>query len=405
MKRIALALIGICLWLLSPCLSMAEPAVNAEKGGEKPLKAAIFVQNRAGDEFTEHVDVLNDQLSSRLTEKGFSIIEKDLVASKFSEHRTPGSSFNETSALRIAQMLGADYLVVVTLNSYGEEGRTFEGKNTVYGTDNNSVIYNLRISLKVLEGAAGGTVYGDVVTASEKVVSGQNLTISNTDIIPKLIETGVKKIAENITDKIGRIREAKSDNSQLVDFTINCNIEGASVELDSASIGTTPGQFSATPGIHQLKISKEFTTPWEHTVNIIPKLKLSVTLALSEEGIQRYANMEQFKADMERMKKQAASEPKVEERAANAGVKEIPIEKVDEKAAIASDAIEAGVEAGDEGDAYTDVKETPVNPKESENVSPIESKAGQEKTVNTAIEESKATSGPVANPVVKKASK
>ncbi len=341
MKRATLIFLGICLWLIGPCLAFAETGTNEVKGGEKPLKAALFIQNRSGNEFREQVDVLNDQLSVRLTEKGFSIIERDLVASKFSQQRNPGSSFNEASALRIAQMMGADYVVIATLNSYGEEMRTFEGKNTPYATDNHAVICNLRIALKVLEGAKGGTIYGDTVTMSERMVSGQNLTKNDRDVIPRLIETGAKKIAEIISDKIGKMREAKSDSSQLVDFTINCNLEGANVEIDGVSVGMTPNQFTAAPGIHQIRVSKEYTNPWERTVNVIPDLKLNVTLALSDEGIRRYANMEQFQAELERMKRQTV-EPIVEKKPVVADAKVDPVkEGQDEEAGQPNEANEA----------------------------------------------------------------
>ncbi len=333
MKKKILVGFMACCWLLSPVLAGAEP--DSEKSGEKPLlRAAIFVQNRAGSALQNQLDVLKDQLTAHLTEKGFSIIDQNVVVAKFRESRetdaavrkemkalteTNGQGKSEAnvedaisgaSALRIAQIIGADYLVMATINSMGVESRTFKGQNSVYGTDNEATIFNLRIGLKVLEGNQGGTVYGDMITASERIVAGQNLTIVTSDIMPKLIETGARKIADNIADKVERIRNVKVKTIPLVEFSIASNVEGAVVELDGAVIGSTPGRFTAAPGLHQLRLTKEWLTPWARTINIFPSQVLNVSLELSDEGIRRFASIEQLKTDLAKAKQQTEMELK-----------------------------------------------------------------------------------------------
>ena len=304
-----------------------------------PLRAAIFVQNRAGEDFTDKLDVLNDLLTTRLTEKGFSVIDRSVVLSKFREARdlepavrrdvsalekaaggTSGSggienALSGASALRIAQMIGADYLVIASLTSYGHETRTFQGAGTSYGTNNKSYVYTLRISLKVLEGNSGGTVYGDMVSVAERVAVVESLKIESSDIVNKLLDAGALKIAENVGGKVQSIREVKVKAAAVVEFTVKSNVEGATVELDGAVIGTTPGRFVAAPGLHQLKISKEWLTPWDRTINIFANQMLNVTLELSAEGIHRFATIEKLKLDLSRTKMRTEMEGK--ERDAN----------------------------------------------------------------------------------------
>lgn len=318
----------LCLMLIvwSAAAAFAEPEpVRAE---ESPmLRAAIFVQNRAGAQYQDQVDVLNDLVGTRLTEKGFSIIDKSVVVSKFRESREADGgvpagkkeakvedAVADASALRIAQMIGADYLVIATINSVGRETRNFSG----YGTQTQTNFYNLRIALKVLEGNQGGSVYGDTVNVSERVSVGPNLSVESTDMIPKLLDAGARKIAENVSDKVERIRSVKVKSVPVVELTINCNVEGASVELDGAVIGSAPGRFYAAPGLHQIRVSKEWLTPWERTVNIFPNQVISVTLELSEQGLMRYATIEQFKADLERNKQ--LSDMEMKEREAGIGI-------------------------------------------------------------------------------------
>ena len=120
--------------------------------GESPLRAAIFVQNRAGNDFQDKLDTFKDLITARLTENGFAIIDKNDVLAKFQESRNEDNAtkvaintaidltkskkteasvediITDSSALRIAQMLGVDYLIFATITSYGEEQKVFKGQ-------------------------------------------------------------------------------------------------------------------------------------------------------------------------------------------------------------------------------------------------------------------------------------
>jgi len=330
MKKIMIALCMAVIAAVAPLTCAA-----AEKPADAPLRSAIFIQNRAGADFTDKLDVLNDLLTTRLTEKGFSVIDRSVVLAKFREARgldpalqrdvnslenaTAGSnienSLSGASALRIAQMIGADYLVMASLTSFGHETRTFKGEGTHFGSNNRSSLYTLRIALKVLEGNSGGTVYGDTVSVAERVAVVEQLTVESTEVVNKLLDAGALKIAENVGDKIQRIRDVKVKTAAVVEFSVQSNVEAASVELDGAAIGSTPGRFVAAPGLHQLRISKQWLTPWDKTVNIFANQVLNVTLELSAEGIRRYSTLEKLKLELAKTKMQTESEGK--EREAN----------------------------------------------------------------------------------------
>lgn len=332
MKKIMIALCMAVVTIISP-LSVCA----GEKTPDTPLRAALFIQNRAGAEFTDKLDVLNDLLTTRLTEKGFSVIDRSVVLAKFREARDlePAlqrdvgmlekavegvngaggieNSLSGASALRISQMIGADYLVMASLTSFGQETRTFKGEGSHYGSNNRSYLYTLRVAAKVLEGNQGGTVYGDTVTVSERVAVVESLKIESNEVVNKLLDAAALKVAENIGDKVRKIRDVKVRSVPVVEFSVTSNVEGATVELDGAAIGSTPGRFAAAPGLHQLKISKQWLTPWDKTVNIFAGQLLNVTLELSAEGIKRYSTLEQLKLDLARTKMQTEMEGKERE--------------------------------------------------------------------------------------------
>ena len=310
---------GMIIALLAA--SLLSPSLFAEEGqAEEPglLRAAIFVQNRAGEEFREKVDVLNDLLTTRLTEKGFSIINKQDVIERFRVSRDPAleraaaalekgsieDALKDASATRLAQMMQADYIIIATITSYGHRHSKFSGRGTMYGVDNEATAYTLRVGCKVLEGAQGGTIYGDVVKVSEKQPGLENLKTDYTEeTLNSLLDRAAMQIALNVGEKINYIRTVKVKHLPTVPFTVSANIlDGATLQLDGAvigSIGLEPQQFFVAPGIHLMKVSRQWFQSWEKPVNITADQRLNITLKLSKEGAERYKDIEAFNQEME----------------------------------------------------------------------------------------------------------
>ncbi len=318
--KYGLPLVCVLCWASLPITLAAENGETADK--QPMLRAAIFVQNRAGEAYQDKIDVLNDLITTRLTEKGFSIIDKHDVVEKFRESRDRDAEVKKTiealtngeidfsvedalkdaSALRLAQMIGADYLIVATINSVGLTDKKFTGKGTTYGVDNEVTDYTLRVALKVLEAGQGGSVYGDLVKASERIPRTDNLEIVSSDTINSLLDSAAVDIARNIGGRVEEIRTVQVKHTRAVPFTIiTSGVEGATVELDGAAIGSAgsaPVEFIAPPGIHMMRITREWFTPWERPVNIYADQKLNVTLELSAAGIERFQDLEGFKKEM-----------------------------------------------------------------------------------------------------------
>jgi len=60
------------------------------------------------------------------------------------------------------------------------------------------------------------------------------------------------------------------------------------VELDGVAIGSAPGTFSALPGLHKLRLTREGFKDWERTVNVYAGQKLRVALQMSDAGYSRW---------------------------------------------------------------------------------------------------------------------
>jgi hypothetical protein len=311
---------------LAICLGLAVLPAIAENGqeesGEALLRAAIFVQNRAGKAYQAKIDLLNDLISARLAELGFSVLDKQYVLDKFREARDLDAdtkklieslsggviSFNveealkDSSALRLAQMIGADYMIIATIASIGHTNKKFSGKGTMYGVNNEVTDYTLRVSLRVLEAAQGGSVYGDVVRVNERIPKSDSLEIVSSEIINSLLDSAADRIAANIDGQSSRIRAAKVEAVSYVPFKVAVQgPDSAVVELDGAaigSIGSEPVEFMAPPGIHMMRVTRDWFIDWERPVNIQAGQVLNISMALSDAGIARFRDLEGFKAAM-----------------------------------------------------------------------------------------------------------
>lgn len=279
-----------------------------------PLSAAIFVQNHAGEDLEGSVPMFRDLLTARLTEKGFAIMDGHDVAERFRE--TEGSPdpvvdalravskgietakteasvesvLNGASALRIAQMLDADYLIIASFASIGSDRKTFKGEGTLYKTDNEVFTRTLRTSIKVMEGNKGSTVYGDTVVSRARLAGNSHLTTTTDDGDNGLIDEAANTIAENISAKIQRIKETSVEGQSSIMIEVKANVEGATIEVDGATLGSVPGAFAIRPGLHQVAVSKERYVTWRRTVNIVPNQVLNVTLERSAIGDDRNEN-------------------------------------------------------------------------------------------------------------------
>ena len=78
---------------------------------------------------------------------------------------------DNTSALRLAQTFGADFILIPSITSYGTEKKTYTGN----GIATINVIHNLRVGYKIAEAGAGGEIKGGTVLATKTIRQSERL--------------------------------------------------------------------------------------------------------------------------------------------------------------------------------------------------------------------------------------
>lgn len=291
---------------------------------------AIFVRNANVKQLDGKVDALEALVGSRATEKGYSILSRadalNAVASMAKDGANTGDPdqagakldkilSNNTSALALARNMGADYLLICTAISYGQNKKAYAGD----GIETTIVTTKLRLSYTMLDVVKGATVpgAGGTVEASKSTRIDKN-SAEEVDVINDLMDDAAGKLVEKMPAPPTSVAPATDANA----ITINCNIQGltlldivrndkgeyevtntpcpvratnATVELDGVIIGTATGTFKdVSPGLHKIRVTCKGSQDWndyEGTVKIHNGMTLDIDLHLSDKGYARWKEL------------------------------------------------------------------------------------------------------------------
>ena len=227
---------------------------------------------------------------------------------------------DNTSALRLAQNLGADYLLVASITTFAPPAKqTSSELGTVI------VTHTLRVSYKVLEGVQGSSLIGTTVTATKKIRLTADNQTENPDIINELLEDAATQVAEDAGKKLASIAVVAAQPKQVEIFVscamqdlvqlplltdirvlddgslvvttnrIGIQVLNASVLVDGFSIGSAPGKFKVSPGSHIMRITRAGFNDHEERVTFTDGQRFeNVALQMSEAGYARWKDNTTF---------------------------------------------------------------------------------------------------------------
>ena len=308
-----------------------------EKKSEQPKaarKTAIFVDNRAGADINAVVLRMEDQVAARLGGDAYEVISKEDVAKALKQYPENGGTVfkalfdgernalgtaedknltDGTSALRLSQNIGADYLLMVAVDSLNAETKHYKTADI----DVQNRVFTLRGTYKLLDGVTGGALGGQAVKASKTIRESANLSVSNTDVTDELIEKLAEQVAQDLIKKKDAIREASAigdipvtvqcqardlqgNEISLTDIAVtedNRVVKGANpvplqvaanVAFDGMVMGSTPATVKIKPGPHKLRLTRPGFDPVEMTVKASDGMNLVVSMQMSADGFARW---------------------------------------------------------------------------------------------------------------------
>jgi hypothetical protein len=311
-------------------------------------KIAIIVQNRGSAALNDKVPVLEDLVSSRVAGKGFSVISRDDVTRSLKDYSTGKDPTGElgaldrsledsSSALRLAQNLGADYILVPSIVSLGTEKKNYSGN----GINTLNITHKLRVTYKIVEAGQGGAVRGGAFTSGKTIRQTLDLQTDSSDVINELLDDAAEQLADAIVQNAPSL-PVEVAKAAMVNFNVSCSMTDprqqpilisalgitadnhvvltnqpiavqamdVTVELDGVALGSAPGSFQGRPGLHKIRLSREGFDPWERTINIYDGQNLRVALQMSNAGYARWADTTAFLATLDANRKLTDAEVK-----------------------------------------------------------------------------------------------
>lgn len=319
----------------------------ANENAPKIFKAAIFITNRAGAELDAKVPVLEDYISSQVTDLGFNVLTRELVVDslrKFdpvvASKPRPADGLDaqlteQSSALRLAQNIGVDYIIQASIAGLSAQ----DGKIDAYGVKLTNQERTLRVTYKIVDASGGGSLTGDTVRVSKTFQQTAAAGTDTANIVDGMLDEAAQKMTAGLKVRIAQNKiAAAAPKTNFVNITIQVEAAemmipdvrvgvenlvtigeskfklaplNATVEVDGVTVGTAPGKVSLRPGFAKLRVTREGFKPFERTVNAVEGQTLTVALTMSDAGYARWKDAAAFLNELTNNAKLADGQVKV----------------------------------------------------------------------------------------------
>jgi len=280
-------------------LLMLAMAAVATAGLAADKKIAVFVQNRT--QTAIDVGAVRERFIAGLAEvDGFAVVDSTMATDAFN------------ASPNVAKQLGVDYVAVVGIVGASSIKRVVNGRT--------STIFTLRIATKLTD--ANGTSVSGIPTWTRQlpILDAQGDPASFYDMLfDQWVPEAVGAVAQS-SQKWRAPAVAVADVPFRISTTADRPIAeyesqtkglggerlaelrkvagGATVEIDGIAVGTSPCLFRTSPGLHKLRVTREWMAPYEATVSVVSNGSLEVALELSAEGVAKWGSIEKVQADV-----------------------------------------------------------------------------------------------------------
>lgn len=335
-------------------------------------KAAIFVVNREIKISSNHVKNLEDLIASQVASSGFRVLTRDVVLESVSRSLRqpriadeeiealkeigdflrsesgkplPTRSLEEqlskqSSAMRLAQSLDANIILVATIQSYGHEKRIFKG-NEIAPVSTITHFHNLRVSYRLGFSSDGASVAGDQIKITRAWRESASIKRETDDLLNDMVEEAATELAKRIVAANKTIYQMPKAQGVSVNFVVKPALPGgavlqlpryedgdvkmeiqtsvaADVVVDGVSIGAVSANMRVASGLHQIAVQAEGYKTWKRFVSVNDGQEIQVILEMTQDGYERWKETISFFEKMSKNKKLTEVEMKMLESKAEA---------------------------------------------------------------------------------------
>ena len=330
----------------------AEPAKDAPQ----ERKAAIFVLSREPKIDKNQVKMLEDLIAARVSSQGFQALTRDVIVDSIDrsmqhpkagagpegdqalaqfkaaisghaggEKRLEDQLDEQSSVMRLAQTIGADLIVIASVESFGTEKRIFKG-NELAPIATTTIFNNLLVSYRLAYAATGSSVAGSAIRVDRTWRESESLSRSTDELLNGMFDEVASKLAAQITAANSQVKEVPKVQASGVKFTVRLALPGgaplqlptyvdgdvslpvsanvsAEILADGIAVGSAPGLVRVNTGLHQIAIQATGFKPWKRFVNVTAGQAFDAVLEMTPESYEKWKDIITFLSDLSRKTK------------------------------------------------------------------------------------------------------
>ena len=182
-------------------------------------------------------EVLTTLISSRTP---FTVVERRKIASLIKEQdfNRSGLVNNSDMAVRLGELLGANYIITGSIVNIGKKQRNFRG----YGISTQNTVYTIEISAKMLDVNSGVIATAGLYSAKMTVQDTNFSQSRNTGMVRALLKKALEKFAKDMNKYYASNLQPQPKPVVVakVKIPVSSTPDGADVEVDGIYMGSTP---------------------------------------------------------------------------------------------------------------------------------------------------------------------
>jgi curli biogenesis system outer membrane secretion channel CsgG len=334
----------------------AVPPVAArspsEASAERRPVAAIFVRNRERRIDDDKVMMLEDYLVGELDGACFATMSREDSLNAVKAFARNGANAgsgsidpvrdldkilsDNTSAVSLAQSMGADYVLIASITALSVDRRRLN--DPARGVQSEVESYRLDASYRILGRSEGVTVATGVASASDSVRQTPELSVER-DIVTDLLRESAGKMAAAMKKRceksalpapealvsvplqidagtsdfaIPEIVKDESGQWRISEGSFRLQPTDFLVEIDGLVAGSTPNPIRATKGLRKIRVSRPDYQAFEGTINVQPGTgPIRIAMKMTDAGLARIAEMTAFFQGLKQAQQLTDAEAKV----------------------------------------------------------------------------------------------
>lgn len=327
-----------------------DPATGSATTAPTPI-AAIFIKNREKRIDDNNVMVLEDYLVAALDGTCFTTMSREDSINAVARFARQGANAgvdgdplkdldrvlsNDTSAVQLAQSMGADYVLVASITALSVDRRKLNDPTRGVQTDVES--FRLDATYRILGRAEGRVIASGSASATESIRHSPELQIER-DVVADLLRNSAEKMAtamrkrcatsplpppdqleQVVFEIIGTPADlavpdiVKNDQGNWVVTSGSYTLEPTSfmIEIDGVVVASYPNPAKTSKGLHKIRVTRPGYEPYQGIINVQPGIgSLVIPMRMTTEEIVRWQQMSAFFQQLKREQQLTAAEADV----------------------------------------------------------------------------------------------